>query len=190
MDIKKLFEVLSVFHPLSPACKDALKKEIRLVIFPKGHNLVQAHTAAHHAFFLEKGFAVGFRYERNLRIVTGFWQQGEIILSPKSFFEQSAGDDIIQLTTAGELLSLSHESFQELAAEFPVAGRLARDITADCYAKSEEAIVDFHTLDAWERYTKLVARYPGMELHVSQELISSYLNITPQSLSRLRGEHH
>ncbi len=190
MNTKKLFEVLSVFHPLYPACKDVLKRELRHVIFPKGHNLVQAHTAAHHAFFLEKGFVVGFRYERNRRIVTGFWQQGEIILSPKSFFEQSAADDIIQLTTQGELLSLSHASFLKLVEEFPVAGRLARDITADCYAKSAEAIVDLHTLDAWERYTKLVVRYPGIELNVSQELISSYLNITPQSLSRLKGEHH
>lgn len=190
MSIQKLFEVLSAFHPLSPDFKEALGKECRPIFFPKGHHLLQAQTAAHHVFFLLSGFAVGFRYERTQRVVTNFWQPGEIVFSPKSFFDQSPQDDIFQLTVDSELLSLSHTSFVKLAEEFPVAGRLARDITANYYARSEERIVDMHTLDAWERYTKLLDAYAGIEMQVSQELIASYLNITPSSLSRLKAERH
>lgn len=189
MGVGKLFEVLSAFHPLSPDFREALSKECREVFFLKGHNIVQAHTAAQHAFFLESGFAVGFRYRRSRRIVTDFWQPGQIIFSPKSFFEQVADDDIIQLTVDSALLAVSHESFTKLVEAFPVAGRLARDITADYYAKSEEKIVDLHTLDAWGRYTKLVRTHHGIEMNVSQELIAAYLGITPQSLSRLKAEH-
>lgn len=188
MGIEKLFEVLSAFHPLSPAFKEALRKEWRQVFFPKGHHLLQAHTAAHHAFFLVSGFAVGFRYRGTQRVVTDFWQSGEIVFSPKSFFEQSPGNDIIQLTVDSDLLSLSHTSFLKLAEEFAVAGKLARGITAEYYARSEERIVDMHTLNAWDRYTKLLRLCPGIEMNVSQELIASYLSITPQSLSRLKAE--
>lgn len=190
METGKLFQLLSKFHPLSPDFKEALEKECRQVFFQKGHHLLQAHTAAHHAFFLAGGFAVGYRYQKLQRVVTDFWQPGEIVFSPKSFFEQLPGDDIIELTVDSELLSISYESFVKLVEVFPVAGRLARSITADYYAKSEERIVDMHTLDAWERYAKLVNAYPSVELCVSQELIASYLNITRQSLSRLKADRH
>lgn len=190
METERLFQVLSGFHPLPLDFRESLKSELHQVQYPKGHYLVQAKSAAQHSFFLEKGFAVGFQYQRNKRVVTDFWQRGEIILSPKSFFGQSASDEIIQVTTNSELLSISYPSAIKLFEKYPVAISLARDITADYYARSEERIVDLHTLDAWERYTKLLKTYPGMEMHVSQELIASYLNITPQSLSRLKAEHH
>lgn len=183
----KVFQLLSQFHPLSPDFKEALKKECRAVFFQKGHHLLQAHTAAHHAFFLVSGFAVGYRYQEMQRVVTDFWQPGEIVFSPKSFFEQLPGDDIIELTINSELLSVSYESFAKLVEAFPVAGRLARGITADYYAKSEERIVDMHTLEAWGRYTKLIESHPGIEMNVSQELIASYLSITPSTLSRLKA---
>ena len=190
MQAERLIQVLSQIHELSTNFKEALKSELRAVSFPKGHYLVQSQSAAHHAFFLDKGFSVAFQYKRNKRVVTDFWQTGEIILSPKSFFEQAPTDEIIQLTTDSELLSLSYASAIKLSEKYPVANALARDITADYYARSEERIIDLHTLDSWDRYTKLLKMYPGIELHVSQELIASYLNITPQSLSRLKAEHN
>lgn len=190
MQTERLFRVLSQMHPLSLECKEALQRELKFVTYPRGHYLVQAQTAAHHAFFLEKGFAVSFQYQRNKRVVTDIWKPGQIILSPKSFFEQLPTEEIVQLTNNGELLSISYASAIRLIERFPVANFLARDITADYYARSEDRILDLHTLDAWQRYTKLLHTYPGIEMNVAQELIASYLNITPQSLSRLKAEHN
>jgi CRP/FNR family transcriptional regulator, anaerobic regulatory protein len=190
MQTERLFRVLSRTRPFSLECKEALHRELKLVAYPRGHYLVQAQTAAHHAYFLETGFAVSFRYQRNKRVVTDIWEPGQIILSPKSFFEQLPTEEIIQLTTDGELLSISYASAIMLIEHFPAANFLARDITADYYARSEERILDLHTLDAWQRYRKLLHAYPGIEMNVAQELIASYLNITPQSLSRLKAEHN
>lgn len=187
MQTERLFRVLSQTRPLSMECKEALQRELKFVIYPRGHYLVQAHTAAHHAYFLERGFAVSFRYQGNKRVVMDIWEPGQIILSPKSFFEQLPTEEIIQLTTDGELLSISYASAIRLIDHFPVANFLARDITADYYARSEQRILDLHTLDAWERYRKLLNACPGIEMNVAQELIASYLNITPQSLSRLKA---
>lgn len=190
MKTEKLFKVLASIHALPEDFKEALKKELHFVAYPKGHYLVQARSPAMHAYFLKKGFSVSFQYREYKRVVTDFWQAGDIILSPKSFFEQSPSDEIIQLTTDSELLSISYEAVSKLFENFAVANFLARSITADYHARSEERIVDLHSLGAWKRYTKLLEMYPGIEIHVSQDLIASYLNITPQSLSRLKGEHN
>lgn len=189
MNTESLFQVLSDMHFLSADFRQSLTAELKSVRFPKGHYLVQAQTPAHHVYFLEKGFAAGFKYWQHKRVVTAFWQPHDIIISPKSFFEQLATDEIIELTTDSELLSLSYASAIKLMKTYQVANLLTRDISIAHSEKIEERIVDLHTLEAWDRYTKLIKAYPGIELHVSQDLIASYLNITPQSLSRLKADH-
>ena len=152
--------------------------------------MIQALSTANQAYYLEKGFAVAYHYSENSRIVTAFWQQGEIIVSPKSFCEQSPSNENIQLTINGELHGLSYRSVTKLFETFQVANTLAQVIISRYHADSEERIIDLHKLDAWESYTKLIRKYPRIELNASQELIASYLNITPQSLSRLKRKRY
>jgi CRP-like cAMP-binding protein len=190
METDRLFQVLDSIHPLSEDFKKSLEKELLFVNYPKGHFLIQALSVAHHAYFLDKGFAVAYHYHENRKIVTAFWQAGEIILSPKSFFEQSPSIENIQLTIDGELRGISYSSATKLFESFRLANLLAHVVVSRYHAKSEERIIDLHNLDAWERYTKLVKRYPRIELYASQDLIASYLNITPQSLSRLKNRRN
>lgn len=190
MNTDPLYELLSSKRPLPAGFRGALERVLRPALFPKGHQLVQAQSAAHHAYFLQKGFAVSFQYRGNKRVVTDFWKSGQIILSPRSFFEQLPTDEIIQLATNSELLSMSYLSFQELSERFLVANYLTRDLTAHYHERSIERIVDLHTMDSWQRYLKLLNGYPGLEHYVSQDIIASYLNIAPPSLSRLKAEHY
>lgn len=190
MTTERLFRVLAKIHPLTEAFKDALKNELQFVAYPKGHYLIQARTVARHAYFLQTGFSVSYLYHEGDRVVTGFWQPGDIILSPKSFFRQTPTDEIIELTTNSELLAITYESALKLFERFPEANIIARAITADYHAKSDERVVDFHTLSAWDRYTKLIRDYPSIELNLTQDFIASYLNVTPQTLSRLKSRHN
>ena len=41
----------------------------------------------------------------------------------------------------------------------------------------------------WERYQRLLKTHPGIELSLPKEIIASYLNIAPQTLTRMIREH-
>lgn len=190
MKTERLIKVLENIQPLSAAFKEALTHEFHVVNYPKNHFIVQIHSIAHNSYFLEKGFAVSYYYAGGRKIVTRFFKPGEIIISPKSFFRQIPAEENIQLTVDSELLSYAHRTVQQLLSRFEEPNFIARAIISDYHAMSNENVVDLHTLSAWERYQKLIQKYPGIEHNVSQDLIASYLNITPQSLSRLRHERN
>ena len=41
---------------------------------------------------------------------------------------------------------------------------------------------------AWERYEHFLETYPNIVQRVPQRMIASYLGITPEALSKLRGD--
>lgn len=186
---EKLFQVLSGIHPLPRELKEALSKELQVVSFPRSHFLVQMQTVANYAYFLQNGFAVAYYLNDGRKIVTSFFKPNDIVFSPRSYFEQTSAEENIQLTTDSDLLSISYASVNKLMSKFPVVNFLARAVTAQYYSRSQERLIDFHNLNAWERYRRLVSNFPAIEQNASQELIASYINITPQSLSRLRHEN-
>ncbi len=181
-----LVDVLNKMYPCSPQCKVLLDQAVSAVTQPKGYFLVHSDTISSYIYFLEKGCAVSYRYQKDKKIVTGFWKPGDIIISPKSFFSQCRSEELIQLTMNSQLKSLSWEVANDLFDKHQEANIYARIITANYLTRSEQLIADLHHLSAGERYQKLIRTYPGIEGHVSQDLISSYLNITPQSLSRVK----
>lgn len=190
INTEKLFQVLSAIHPLPRGFKEALSKELQIISYPKNHFLVQMYCVAQYCYFLENGFAVAYHLHEGKKIVTSFFKPSEIVFSPKRFFEKSQAEENIQLTIDSDLIVISSSSVHKLFEDFPVANLLARAVTADYYVKSQRQRIERHSLTAWERYQKLHADFPRIEMNATQELIASYLNITPQSLSRLRHERN
>lgn len=190
INTEKLFQVLSAIHPLPRGFKEALSKELQIISYPKNHFLVQMFSVAHYGYFLENGFAVAYHFHEGKKIVTSFFQPSDIVFSPKSFFEQTQAEENIQLTMDSDLIAISSESVHKLFERFPVANFLARAITADYYAKSQKRQIECHSLTTWQRYEKLHSDFPKIEMNATQELIASYLNITPQSLSRLKHDRN
>lgn len=190
MKANRLIKFLSNRQPLPPRFVEIVQNSVRPATFPKGHHLVQAQSVATHLHFLETGFAAEFCYERERRVVTDFWQAGEMILSARSFFDQVPTDQIVELAVQSRVHSIPYRIFSELTQRFPVTNALIRDMVLHYYGRCEQRILDIHTLDTWERYLKLLEMYPGIELRISQEMIASYLNVTPSYLSRIKAINH
>lgn len=153
---------------------------------PRNHVLLEAPHVSDQVWFLESGFAMSYTYtEAGLR-VENFWQGGQVILSVKSFFEQTPSTENIRLTVPAEVVFIGHRSVQRLFREYPEAHYIYETVLNRYYEQSRERAHDILNLDATQRYMKLLSTFPGIEQMVAQEHIASYLGIAPQSLSRLK----
>jgi CRP-like cAMP-binding protein len=186
--MEKLIELLSTIEPLSDRFTRALKKEIVMLTLPKNHLLVEFAKVADHAFFLNSGFAMSFRFINGKKHVEEFYKDSRIILSPKSFFERRPSAESIQLLEQSEVLHITYASVMSLISLHPEADLIYRATMNLYYEESRERIHDLQHLNAVERYEKLHGMYPNIEQLVPQEYIASYLGIAPQSLSRIKKD--
>lgn len=181
-----LIQLLSTIHPLSEDFKKALEKELIPLTLPKNRLLLDPPRIADHAYYLDSGFAMSYSFADGKKITESFWQSGQIMVAFESFFEQRPSMEAIQLMTKSDLLCISYASVQRMFERFPEAQLLYRGVMNHEYEASRGRRRDMQRLTAFERFEKLIAAFPDIELIVPQDSIASYLGITAQSLSRLK----
>jgi CRP-like cAMP-binding protein len=186
--LENLFSVLSAIRPLSERFKKALAKEMVHLSLPANFNLLEAPRISDHAYFLDSGLAMSYRFIKGDKQIETFWASGQIILSAKSFFEQVASNEFIVLLAKSEVLCISYKSVIRLLDAFPEANFIYRVVMNQYYEQTIERLHDMQHLSSLERYEKLMASLPSLEQSISQEHIASYLGIAPQSLSRLKRQ--
>lgn len=186
MHAQNLLDVLAGIVPLSDGFKEAVQRLTVRLSLPRKYRLLQAPQVADQAYFLEKGYAMSYHFVRGKRKVETFWASGHIMLSPKSFFERVPSTEFIELIEQSDVLCLNHGSVQQLLRDFEEA-RYIHQVVMNQYAERErQRLHDRQYLRAEEQYEKLLATFPGIEQHVTQRAIASYMGITAQSLCRMK----
>lgn len=188
MNLEKLFQVLSAMYPLSEEFKDALHHSLTLLSLPKHHLLLEAPKISDHAFFLQKGFMISYRFTEGRKQIENFWKEGDIIISPTSFFDRIPSKEFIHLMQASEVLCISHEGVMKLFAHHVEANFIYRKVMNQYYELARERLYDLQHLTAGERYKKMLTSFPQIETLVPSEYVASYLGMERQSLSRVKRE--
>lgn len=189
MSTERLLTFLSELHPISEPFRQAIVKAFTPLSLPRYYMLLEAPRVSEHAYFLDEGLAMSYTFVKGKKQVEWLWKPGQIMLSAKSFFEQVPATEFIQLRDHSELLCISYHNAMNLLNNFPEAQIMYRIVMNDYYQQSRQRTRDMQHLSAVERYQKLIVEVPGVEQHITQEDVASYLGITPQSLSRIKKRH-
>ena len=94
----------------------------------------------------------------------------------------------IQAIAKSELLLLSKKSLDELYIKMPKFERFFRIIMQNAYIREQLRSIQNLSLSAEERYASFLAKYPQVVPHITQKQLASYLGITPEFLSVIRGK--
>jgi len=173
-------------HPLSTEFKNALQNNLTLLSLPKHHLLLEAPKISDHAYFLQKGFVMSYRFNDGKKQIENFWKDGDIIFSPTSFFERTPSKEFIHLLQASEVLCISYEGLMNLFAHHEEANSIYRKVMNQYYELARERSFDLQHLNAVERYRKVMTKFPQIEAIVPSEHVASYLGMERQSLSRVK----
>ncbi|WP_303925645.1 Crp/Fnr family transcriptional regulator [Draconibacterium sediminis] len=202
MEKHSLYDVIFKMRPLPKKLTersyvDALVAAIeeRLTITEHRYRslLLNAGHTSDYMYFVEKGIARCFSFDdRSGRELTSIlWKEQSIVCDPVSFFQRKTSDVNIEVMPGSLFLSISHRQLQDIFHDFPEASVFERCVSLQYVYFFAQRSRQLAVNSPWERYLHLLASHPGIELKVSKDIIASYLNIAPQSLSRmLRKKGH
>jgi len=112
--------------------------------------------------------------------------EGHIIQSEISFHERVPSPVIIETIEPSVLLSLSYDHIQQLLAEVPFAEALGRALVSQMFIKKDTRYFNQLAKTTREKFLDYVNNHPHMLQRVPQKILASYLNIKPETFSRLK----
>ncbi|NOW95860.1 Crp/Fnr family transcriptional regulator [Mucilaginibacter sp. SG564] len=187
-DTELLFQILTFIAPLSGALRQRFEHFIVRRTYPKKHRLLAEGEINRHIYFIRQGFARAFFLDREGREhTTWFMGAHDLMISVYSFYTQRPAAEYIELLEDSVLLSMTWDQLQTIYAEFPEYNYHGRLVTERYYIQSEERAILLRTKDPAERYQLLLEKYPGILEKASLGQIASFLGITQETLSRIRG---
>lgn len=136
--------------------------------------------------FVEKGILRLYYLNDGKEITNCFCKENTITCSYSSLITQTESELAIQAIEDSKLLVLSHESLQKLYKKdlfWQQVGRLAAEsefITTECHNRF---LID---LTATERYLQVLEEENELLQRVPLNYLASYLQIAPETLSRIR----
>jgi CRP-like cAMP-binding protein len=87
-----------------------------------------------------------------------------------------------------ELLLITKPSWDTMLDKVPALERYFRILIQNSLIATQQRLMGSISETAQEKYTKLINNFPGCLHRVPQHMIASYLGITPETLSRIRGQ--
>lgn len=105
-----------------------------------------------------------------------------------SFISRQPSLEYIQALEPSELLYITYENFSLLLERIPNWERFYRQYLEKAYVTNTNRLMSFTTMDARTRYSELLLQNAQVVARLPNRLVASYLNISQETLSRIKGK--
>jgi CRP-like cAMP-binding protein len=173
---------------LSKEGEEALMQILQKKVVRKKEILLTEGRVSNEIFFVEKGVARAYYYKGNREVTFWIASENEFIGSLASFFSRTPSTKYIETLEECTLWVFDHDKLETLYATSKELERMGRLFTSYGICVLEKKFDDFHSLTGIEKYNLLLARYPKILQSVSLGIIASYLGVSQETLSRIRGQ--
>ena len=154
------------------------KKEILLRIGQECRNIYFINTGCIRYYYLVDG------EEKTAQF---FFENGWFT-DYESFLAGTPAENFVDALEETELLCLERNNLWKLYEQVPKFEKFGRLMAENSYLGIRHRTKSLTTLSAEQRYLDLMKERPKIFERIPQHYIASYLNIKPQSLSRIRKE--
>ena len=174
--------------PLSNRCRELLFKYIKYVSLKRGEYLLTPGNVCENLYFIEKGMLKCFFAKGKKSIVDWFFGKGQTVVSVDSFYDQVPGKDWIEALHDCDLLYITYAELEHLyrtCLEFNVVGRIFTNRYLRIWHRQAR---NCRMRKAKERYLYMLETQPELVQLVPQIDLSSFLDMTPETLTRIRSK--
>jgi CRP-like cAMP-binding protein len=157
---------------------------------PKKFKLVSKGEISSELYFINKGL-IRLYYTKGTEEITGFiFKENLFASSYDSFLRRAPGIQTLESLEECDLLVITYDKLEELYQTLPKVNILIRKIAEQRFINTQQVLSSFLLESPEERYKRFEQQHKDLLQRVPQNIIASYLGITPVSLSRIRKRMH
>lgn len=191
MDInqyQKLFDFIGNTVKLQDVDVAKISSKLSVEDYSKGDFILKQNQVSKTLKFVLSGVYRVYQLKDGKEITSYFnyEERNPLVASFASLLTVKPSTEFIECIIPGELISISYSDWQELyktSLELNIFGRLMAEKN---YLLAIQRIESLQYQNASERYELFLKLYPTLLNQIPHHYISSYLGITPESLSRVR----
>lgn len=184
----KLHKSIQQHVALSDEEWDLCKNNFRPKRMLRRQFLLQEGDVCRELAFVEKGALYSYSLDLSgTKHVIRFAFDGWWMANLQSFFTGEPTQLNIEVLEDSELLMLDKKNHEILLEKVPAYERYHRIIVQNAYVALQRRVENALGLTAEEKYERLIAESPAFLNRVPQHLIASYIGVSPETLSRVRG---
>lgn len=173
LEEKQVLEILRYFKPL---------------VAKKNELLLAEGAVADKLFFIDKGCLRLYYNNDNHGVSTRFMAfEHTFLTSIVSFISRTPAPEYIQAVETSELFVISYHDFFRLRTTIPAWDKMYIYILEYGLTVITSKLSGLLTQSATERYRNLLKNNPELVQRLSNANLAAYLNISPETLSRLKS---
>ncbi len=165
-----------------------LQKYAKLITIKKNQYFIRAGEIPERIGYNVSGLLRFFYIDYNgIEVNKHFCFENSLAISYSAFLLRQESKIYIQALEETQLYTIDYKTYEKLLKSHICWQIAARKLSEMLFIIKEKKESELLLNNAQERYLQFLEDYPDLENRISQYHIASYLNITPESLSRIRA---
>ena len=165
---------------------DMLESILVPMKFAKGETILGEGETCRHIYWIVKGLVRQFYYKNKKELTEYMATENTICMSIESLFKEEPSLQILQALEPTIIYALPMHQLEAVAMKSVNIQMLYRKILEESLIISQHHADMLRFESALDRYLKLVKRSPQLVRRAPLVYIASYLQMTPETLSRVR----
>lgn len=185
----ELAEILRLIYPVSDTSVKKLSDRCEIVSFKKKDLIIRDNEVNRYLYIIKNGIVRGgFRYNK-LEDTVLFGMEGDAIASAHSLRFDLPSPFFYEAITDVDALRIKFEEFNKLIISDTDLQMWWQTYLVDGMYAFEHKYAYFAMKDSYNRYITFIGMRPKLTKKVPIKYIAQYLNISRETLSRIRAKY-
>lgn len=154
--------------------------------FEKKTILTKPGEVEEHMYFITSGLVRKYFLKKDQEIITHIVKEGGILGSGESFLTGEPSRYFVETLEPTTAFAISRQKLEEMYGSSKKWEKLGRVITMQYFLVQEIRLMDNIRFSTRERFVKFMKDNTDLIQRVPQKYLASYLNIKPETFSRLK----
>ena len=154
--------------------------------FEKKTILTKPGEIEEHMYFITSGLVRKYFLKKDQEIITHIVKEGGILGSGESFLTGEPSRYFVETLEPTTAFAISRQKLEEMYGSSKKWEKLGRVITMQYFLVQEIRLMDNIRFSTRERFVKFMNENTDLIQRVPQKYLASYLNIKPETFSRLK----